>query len=332
MNLVLTTRCAKKCSFCFTDEDGKNVDNEMSMEDVVKVFDNFFSRTMGPPSVKLLGGEPTQYSNFEEVLDLSLSDKYNLYPRATVLVSNLLFNKATQEAITKHAGDKKLALLVNGMELDINNRMGVFGTNLNAIVAGGHYTSLAMTLSDEATLEYHQNYIKFLIETNVFSAVNDIRIGLDLNNESIINNKKYGQIITEYKKVATQYKLTISFDCQVPPCVFEDSVIEEFVSSDGSEGLLAGIVKPESINKAFNCFTTAVDIMPDLSAEFCYQTIGKIPKIPNVLEFKKGKDVKSYYNATYANMKDAAPESSVCHDCRYYLKLCNGLCLGCKVK
>ena len=328
MNLILTTRCAKGCSFCFTDDDDKKVNNEMDIDDAKMLLDNFYSRPKGPPNIKILGGEPTQYSKFPEVLAMILSDEYNKYPRQSLLVSNILFNEATLNTILDTDINRRLTFLVNGMELDERNRINLFKHNVAALGNVYNGVSIAITLADNKSLEYHKQYIKFLDESGVMLSVGNVRIGLDLSNTNIINNKKYGEIIKAYYELAIKYKAGMNFDCQVPPCVFDKNDINDFLHGDPKNTFLSTIIDINNPNKTFNCTTPAVDVMPDLKAEFCYQTIDTIAPITNIMEYGKLLDVKqAFMSSYYDTMK--IPSNVECTSCTFFQSVCSGLCMGC---
>jgi len=324
MNLILTTRCAKGCSFCFTDDDDKKNNIEMDISNVKKLMDNFYSREKGPTNLKLLGGEPTQYSKFPEALSMALAPEYNQYERTTLLVSNILFNSTVLKTILDTDVDRKLSLLVNGMELDEYNRINLFKHNITELGKVYDTLSIAITLADNKSLEYHKKYIEFLDESGVINSVSSIRLGIDLSNTNIINNKKYGEIIKAYFELALKYNVTSHFDCQIPPCVFESNEIKHLID--------IGFISPERQEKTFNCFAPPLDIMPDLKTEFCYQTIGIIAPVLNILDYTKLLDLKNDMMDSYEETHKKINQPDECLNCEHYDVLCRGLCVGCGVK
>ena len=72
-NLIINGTCSKGCSFCFT-EDVARLEaslGEMTPEYVNKLLDYYkFNPKKGSDSdVRILGGEPTQHSNFIGIID-----------------------------------------------------------------------------------------------------------------------------------------------------------------------------------------------------------------------------------------------------------------------
>jgi len=308
----------------------------MHIEDVKKILDSFYSRVKGPLSLNILGGEPTQYSKFKEALVLIVSDEYNKYVKNNLLISNFLFNKDILDSIIAIDSKTRLSFLVNGMELDEYNRINLFKHNLEAIGKthmGAAVTNkalsitIAITLADNRSVEYHKQYISFLEEQGVFELVARIRIGIDLSNSDIINNKKYGVIIKKYYDAGRRYNIPSVFDCQVPPCVFEDIVIDEFFDIT-KDSFLNNLVAYTNVHKNFTCTAPAFDVLPDLKAEFCYQTIGKVEPMLNIFEHSRLMDAKNEFMNKYKAVHKP-PTNEECLSCRYYPNVCSGLCLGC---
>jgi len=293
MNLILTKECAKKCSFCFTGDYSKNT--EMSLELIEKLIVKQFNTQ--DSYFQLLGGEPTQHSQFLEIL--KLLNKYNISYK---LVSNILFGDKTLKNIIKY---KPESILCNGMELDQKNRIQLFKKNWKFLRRRVHLT-LAITLSENSTIEYFETYIKFLIKELEY--IPSIRIGLDLSGKYLINNTYIGNIIEIIHKITP---LTIlSGDCQFPLCIFTERNINilEYIQ--------------------FNCDVLPLDIFYDESAIYCYQTKNSL-KINNILKYNN-KELRGQLRYLYKEQEHNNSIYEECKKCNYYLNnQCNSLCLGC---
>ena len=68
MNYLITLKCPKKCSFCFS----KKINQVMSFVDFKKWVDIDLNR-IGGDKIALLGGEPVTHRDFEKFLAYSLS-------------------------------------------------------------------------------------------------------------------------------------------------------------------------------------------------------------------------------------------------------------------
>ena len=71
-NLILTTKCQRKCTYCFAKND-RNTDLNFSMDNFKKAI-NFIST--GFKGVNLLGGEPTLHKDFVSMLDYTINKDF----------------------------------------------------------------------------------------------------------------------------------------------------------------------------------------------------------------------------------------------------------------
>ena len=118
-NFIITGTCSKGCSFCFTEEVArlKHSLGEMSVDQLNKLLDYYeFSPIKGEFSdVRILGGEPTQHSNFQGIADAVILRglKINLF-------SNFLFGETTKEYIVNKIRGFRW-MLPNSAELNEKN-------------------------------------------------------------------------------------------------------------------------------------------------------------------------------------------------------------------
>jgi len=98
MNLAINGTCAKGCSFCFTKEDArlKHTLGEMDIQMVDKIIDHYRLNNSNE-EITILGGEPTQHSNFIGILDHIFTRGFKVN-----LVSNFLFSKTTREYLIEN--------------------------------------------------------------------------------------------------------------------------------------------------------------------------------------------------------------------------------------
>jgi organic radical activating enzyme len=323
MNLILTSRCQKGCSFCFTDDENKLIHNEMSYENVKKIMDQFFTNLTTTKNIKLLGGEPTQHSQFIEILQLVLS-----YKMVHVnLISNFLFSHTIQERlidILNHPNNKRrIHFLVNGMEIDEKNRFKRFQKNLTAINQNiyGEPLTLAVTVSTDRSLKYHQEYSKYLLENFSFT---NLRLGLNLSTKALIHNYEMGDIIYYY--FIEMYKkrgILINTDCQVPLCIFRPNILKTHFLDEINQMMRGGL--------EYSCNTNGVrEIMPDMSVMFCYQVTDKIENLPNVFDFQDEREMVKRFRKAYHKEEGKYELYDECAECIYYPHTCQSLCLGCQ--
>jgi organic radical activating enzyme len=326
MNLILTKDCAKQCSFCFTGV--KDKDNEMDFNTIVKILDEF-----PEADIRLLGGEPTQYSRFNDVIDLLKSRNRPYY-----LISNLLFSKDVCNKILEYPPEW---LMCNGMELNEKNRITLFNNNWD-ILKDHTQLDIAITLSESTDRDTIINYLEWL--TTKLGRLQLIRIGLDLSGSYLINNKTVGGIIndiggfmkTEALKEFPEYidKYTnetnqnlidhvfnpatlaynLKFDCQIPPCIFDTSKPTLKFNYSGMSAI---------------CNKTAVDVFKGGTAIHCYPASDI--SIQNVFEHNTEMDIAKRLRGIYKTAEKNELIASECNECDYYLfSHCAGLCLGCR--
>ena len=328
MNLAINGTCAKGCSFCFTKEDArlKHTLGEMSIEKVGELLDHFDIEG-SREEVTILGGEPTQHSNFMGLMDYIISRGYKVN-----LVSNLLFGKRTLDYITNNIKHIR-CILPNGAELDEKNRLNLFKKNYLSLYSTYANTwgfednsrlFIAITLSSDWKERKMFEYIKWLYHA-LDGKLNAIRLGLDLTGTYLINNKEMGKEVTKILKFGLYNNIQVTSDCQVPPCLWEGGNKQSIMENS----LGFATFKIPGYDKI--CGFMPLDIFPDGSSIHCYPLQDKV-KIDNVLKISGENNILSLrdkFDDLYReNHKDySIPQD--CLDCVFYKTECNGICGGC---
>ena len=328
MNLAINGTCAKGCSFCFTKEDArlKHTLGEMNIEMVDKIIDHYNIQKFGE-EITILGGEPTQHSNFIGVLDRIFSKGLKVNR-----VSNFLFGKTTRDYLIDNIRNIRW-VFPNAAELNEKNRMVIFKKNYLEIYKAYANTwgfedhprlYLALTMSKDWKDRNFYEYVKWLYH-ELDGKINAIRLGLDLTGTYLINNKEMGAEMSKILKFGLYNQIKITSDCQVPPCLWE--------------GKTKGAVMENSLNFAtFKipeyetiCGFMPLDIFPDGSSIHCYPLEDKV-KIKNVLEIS-GKNgilgLREEFDKQYINNHKNYSVPQDCLDCVFYKTECNGICGGC---
>jgi organic radical activating enzyme len=328
MNLAINGTCAKGCSFCFTKEDArlKHTLGEMSIEKVGELLDHFDVKG-SREEVTILGGEPTQHSNFIGLMDYIISRGYKVN-----LVSNLLFGKRTLDYIVTNIRHIKW-VLPNGAELDEKNRLNLFKKNYLSLYTAYANTwgfeensrlFIALTLSSDWKERKMYDYIKWLYHA-LDGKLNAIRLGLDLTGTYLINNKEMGEEVTKILKFGMYNNIRVTSDCQVPPCLWEGKTKESIIQNSFDFATF----KVKGYDKI--CGFMPLDIFPDGSSIHCYPLQDKV-KIDNVLKISGENNILTLrdefddlYRENHKNYK--IPQD--CLDCVFYKTECNGICGGC---
>lgn len=328
MNFAINGTCSKGCSFCFTTEDARlrHTLGEMSIPQLDKYLD-FYGFYEHKRPVHILGGEPTQHSNFIGIIDFLIEKGLRIN-----LVSNLLFGASIREHLVKNIVHFDW-ILPNAAELDQKNRIKVWKNNYLALYSAflnnqGFEASprlyLAITLSSNFKEAKIYDYIRWLVEQSE-NKINAIRLGLDLTDTYLVNNKELGLEVNKILKFCAANDIIVQSDCQVPPCLWEGTT-KEAVLENSFNFATFKVADYDTI-----CGFMPMDILPNGSSIHCYPLQHKV-KINNVLKVD-GVDTidKLYdkYDELYKENHKNYKMPQACLDCVFYKTECNGICGGC---
>ena len=330
-NFIINGTCSKGCSFCFTEEVARlqNSLGEMTPEYVDSLLDYYqFDPRKGPDSdVRILGGEPTQHSNFTGIIDTIIKRKLKVN-----LVSNLLFGEGIKNYIVKNIRAFRW-MLPNSAELDEKNRLKTWKKNYLALYDAYESTwgfeesprlFLSLTISRDFKERDHFKYIKWLV-AQVHNKVKGIRIGLDLTGTYLLNNKELGVELNKILKFAEVNGIRVVSDCQVPPCLWEGKTYEAVMSNS------RGFATFNQRNSETTCGFLPIDVFPDGTSTQCYPLKGTV-NVNDVFGLPgevKLKSLEDEYQKKYVNNYKRYDIPHECAVCVFYKKGCNGICAGC---
>ena len=329
-NFIITGTCSKGCSFCFTEEVArlKHSLGEMSVDQLNKLLDYYkFDSAKGEFSdVRILGGEPTQHSNFQGVIDAVIYRGLKIN-----LVSNFLFGESTRDYIVNKIRAFRW-MLPNSAELNEKNRLRVWKKNYLAIYNAYESTwgfedsarlYLSITISNDFRKRNHYEYIKWLY-SELKGKVKGIRIGLDLTGKYLINNKDLGKELNKISNFCRVNNLRIVSDCQVPPCLWDGKTRTSVLAQSNNFATFA-----EKDSKT--CGFLPIDVFPDGSSTQCYplKNIVNINHLFDLEGEEKIKSLSSLYEEEYLKNLKNYQTPAECQSCVFYLNGCNGICAGC---
>ncbi len=349
-NLIITGKCSKNCSFCFTEEDARKNDlyEHMSLEYIKEIAERYEYKKKGHV-LKLLGGEPTEHPQFLEIIEYAKKEQIPIY-----LISNLLFGEKILKGILSNI-DIFTSFLVNGAELTEKNRLPLFIKNFNKVSRKFAFSkrgskqrfTLAQTVPKDnfEAIDYSE-YLNQLKGALDFSNLGGIRIGIGLNGKYLLNNKKLGDKVAEIVRFNLANNLETQFDCQFPPCIFRKELFEELESEKFS---LWNMVTQNPDAKTFPggiCNDAAYDLLPDESLLYCYQTQSLISeKLPDIEKAATKAAIDESFigtlgagfdhltthhiRAKYLQEREKFKTLDECKDCHLYPQYCGSLCLGC---
>lgn len=311
MNLILTTTCNKNCSFCFAS--GKKDNNQFDMEKVKRLV--LSNPTEG---VKLLGGEPTLYKNFSELLTFLKGVRNDV-----LLISNfLIYKPEVKEAIIDFQKEKELSFLLNASETTEKQ----FETMFNNIkeLTNDETVSLGFTFDDERDFNSYEKWLnRFLDDDEINRKVRQIRVSAPFpangnkDEFSHFHNYKLGDLFVNFVKYSLAHNKEITTDCGIFPCMFRNRTDENYVKRWASSNI--------------GCHGLALDLFPDGAASLCYPR-----KDISVETEKHNLDVRTIANHL-TGIKDLIKlDDSLlpkeCINCEHRAR-CGGPCLGfCKNK
>ena len=329
-NFIITGTCSKGCSFCFTEEVArlKHSLGEMSIETVNKLLDyyNFDPRKGISSDVRILGGEPTQHSNFQGIINTILERKLKIN-----LVSNFLFGDKTKDFIVSKIRGFRW-MLPNSAELNEKNRFPVWKKNYLAIYDAYQSTwgfeesprlYLSITISRDFKERKHFEYLKWLY-SELRGKVKGVRVGLDLTGTYLVNNKELGKELDKMINFCHVNNMTIISDCQVPPCLWEGDTEKEVLFRSKNFATFAQKDKE-------TCGYSPIDIFPDTTSTQCYP-LKNIVNVNNTLDLEGENKLDSLlgeYRKVHINNLKRYEIPSECKQCVFYQKSCAGICSGC---
>ena len=336
MNLILTSVCNKRCSFCFAKQYVTNPEIEVFDLDFVKTLLEEASQiqTNGQvkeQEVKLLGGEPTIYPHFVELMEwlTSKAEERKTLNQSWIkicIVSNFLFrDEKVGKSIDEYAkAGHKFSCLINTAEMNEEQKIlvafNIKSYVLNHLNAG---LTLGFTLNCEYSFDYYKDNLDYLYDEVIKNrplSETPVMIRLSLQNpeagkttfEEMLEKKTlYGRLINGFVEWGIDHRTKVKFDCGIFYCMFDKSV--QAYLTEWAGGNMNG------------CNGGAEDIFPDGKMINCYP--GSIIQ-SNYHKYKSIlPTMKEITNKTNLFRSIAQPPKT-CQSCEYYLKQCKGPCLG----
>lgn len=303
-NLLVTTDCQRKCSYCFAQGDKK--------KRLTISWNNFITATdfiaTGPKALNLLGGEPTLHPEFDHMLSYLLEKDYMIQVFTNGMVRRELLDKMIDVLNRIALRENQLSFAVNVNEEKYRSKeedrlQRRFLDNM------GHLAYPSFTIHEKTSLLFLQKLVEdYYLEKS-------IRLGLAMPVQGVKNKflptDLYRDVALSIIELANNSEGTsITFDCGFPLCMFELEEISE-------------LVKNEENNFSFIC-GTPLDIYPDLTMTNCYplSTIHKT----HMVNFSNIMDAYKYFEEGFATPTGIYGQK--CIDCQFFRKACYGGCKG----
>lgn len=227
--LEITRKCNLNCHHCYNSS-GKELKNEMSLDDIEKIIKNF--KNIGGNIVCITGGEPLMRSDFKEIVDLIISNGiYDL----RLATNATLINESNIDTIKKF---KTVTISLDGFEKEhnkIRNRDCFKNTICgmkNVIKAIGVENIEIGTLIINENFEYIEKFILWLsslgikqINTSVpgaFSKIWTYNLGENLST-SQFRKQVYQKLKHLSRKHYSKIKITQTLS-SIPLTSFDEKV------------------------------------------------------------------------------------------------------------
>lgn len=304
-NLILTTKCQRKCTYCFAKND-RDTNMDFSVDNFKKAI-NFIGT--GFKGVNLLGGEPTLHKDFVRMLDYGINKDFLIQVFTNGMASDETI-KDIKGLLSKSAlRDDQLSFAVNLNEYRYRSEEEI-KLQKKFFKKLGNYAYLSFTIQDpDVDLTFlHQTIEEYGLNPT-------IRLGLAL---PIFNSNNKHLPIDSYREAAKAIihladnspGTSIVFDCGFPLCMF---TIDE----------IGKLNQNEENSFDFGC-SHPIDIYPDLSVINCYP-LSKVYKT-HISKFDNIETLRKHLEETL--MTAHGIHGKKCVECTFFGKICFGGCKG----
>lgn len=307
-NLSITQKCNKSCVYCFAQDSESQQDHtEMSLNLFKQALE--YLKLSDIKQVRILGGEPTLHSQFQEFIETALEQNFEI-----LLFTNGLINNRILDFLA-NISDKKLSILLNTIHPSENNSIGMQRQQKtmkrlsSCITPGVNIYRSGMDLN--YLVEYIENY-------NLFK---EIRFGIShkmLSGKNVyLHPKEYykvGYDIIELKLKLQNSEIKFNFDCGFVPCMFPEEYFE----------LLS-----EELNATGTACHPIIDLLSNGVFISCYplNNLKQIEMDDKINE----RQIVNEFNNEYDKYKNVGIFPH-CSSCLIFGKRCNGGCLSFKIQ
>lgn len=319
-NIFLTRKCNLKCPYCFADEFVNKENEEFSIENFKKVVE--FIKADGTNRIGLIGGEPTVYSHFKEVIEILNADE----KIKTVIIYT---NGLNLDKYLDILGNEKIHFLINcNSASDIGEVMyEKLKSNIKAIKEVNKNFTLGINIySKNMDYQYIFELLKIADSHTVrFSTAlpNDTK---EHTNDILAGFKEMKPVLRNFWLDCKKNDISPNNDCNsIPDCLLdvEDKRVLLELAQIGK--------KYECSNPILSCRTCSpvIDILPDMTAVRCFG-LSKYMKA-SINNFKSlDKLISWFYNKIdlYARL---AYVNSECENCKHRLYNRCGVCFTYKI-
>ena len=300
MNISITTRCNRECSFCFQKDWYKNQYKDMTLENVIKILEWANVKRIG-----ILGGEPFLHPEIIEIL--------NECKKRNILVK-LMTNLIAEKDMVKFAVENNLVnlWLINGHYT--KEQKDIFLNNLPLLKEENIAFSYTLT-------PYSNNKKVHELILEVSNILNERRIDIRLSPSQPYKEWKVfdytEDIIYIIENSIKCDNIFFGFDCGMNECDISNNTKEIFKN-------FPDIIKLDEFR---NCNNNPIfDILTNNSAVWCNSA--RFIKIDNVFDFNNFNEAKQHMINQFNDYWIKNNINNKCNNCLSYKKTCTGMCIA----
>lgn len=234
MNYLITLKCPKKCSFCFS----KKINQLMSLDEFKKWVDHdmeYLTKNIG-----LLGGEPVTHPQFGEFLEYALLNSL----RVSVFTNLMTTRKSSVDILRIATLNPHLTIIWNNSEFESisekhRNESLILATKLNAVCA----IRYSVTFTPGLDLSY-------LLDISAKTGIKAIRFAVNVSDMHIIQRPEEMEFLIKQLEILNSNGFEISFDnCGYIPASSLSPMFK---------------LRLSRLNSTFSqCTGAALDVLPD---------------------------------------------------------------------
>lgn len=258
LNILITNYCNEKCDFCFARQEMKRqlIPREMTLIDYGKILQKLKNKNVD--TVKLLGGEPTLHTNFEQIINLTLEK----FPFIQIF-TNGIFNDNKSKFLEKFF--PRIKLTFNLMTPSFQFNPQIRELLIKRIISYASRTEITLSLTIDPTSNI--DFILNIVSEKVVKNVNSIRIGLS---NPIVGKKNFYsfdqfptigiRVYELIKKIKHLNQLArINLNCGFTRCMFTDQQYDYLIKNDLD-------------STRWSCFgkNSSMDVQTNLSSFHCF--------------------------------------------------------------
>lgn len=315
VNLLITMRCNRACSYCFAKEKLHSYSNgqskEITLEDFNKVLD--FLLKSNQTVLQLAGGEPTLHPQFKEMLLTLINKKIRVN-----ILSNALWDSNLNQLFSQ-ISPLSLGFLLNidhpktyssSEWSTIENNLAFLSDRSNVTLSFNiHQTEPDYAYIFDLVSKYHFKNLRlsFSMPVNFAQKKNSYL--------ELADYKLAAKHVIDFTRKAEALGAAVGMDNTVPLCMFTAEQLSEL--------MLKQVIEPA---RNFVCYP-AIDIGPDLSIWRCFGTSKIFNK--KLSDFRTFEEVCEYYQRVSRLYQFKYFPLKECETCPHAKeKRCQGGCIG----